>query len=87
MTKYTLLPRRPELLVCPHPACGASDCIGFHSQQERRYICPTCTRTFSETTGTLLYGLLQPAWLVLFCQVHARRQGPPAMAAELTDQL
>lgn len=64
MTKYTLPPMRPELIVCPHPACGASDRIGIHSHQERRYICHTCARTFSETKGTLLYGLHHPAWLV-----------------------
>ena len=64
MTKYTLPPLRPEVVVCPNPACGASERIGVHSHQERRYICHTCGRTFSETTGTLLYGLHHPAWLV-----------------------
>ena len=65
MTKYTLPPLRPELVVCPNPACGASDRIGVHSHAERRYICHTCARTFSETKGTLLYGLHHPAWLVI----------------------
>ena len=64
MTKYTLPPMRPELIVCPNSACGASDRIGIHSHQERRYICHTCARTFSETKGTLLYGLHHPTWLV-----------------------
>ena len=65
MTKYTLPPMRPELVVCPNSACGASDRIGVHSHQERRYICHTCATTFSETKGTLLYGLHHPAWLVI----------------------
>jgi transposase-like protein len=56
---------RPDLLVCPKSDCGASDRIGIHSHQERRYICHTCHRTFAETTGTLLYGLKHPIWLVL----------------------
>src|SRR4051812_6003675 len=65
MTKYTPPPMRPELLVCPNSDCGASDHIGVHSQTERRYICHTCRRTFAETTGSLLYGLKHPIWLVL----------------------
>lgn len=65
MTKYTLPPLRPDLVVCPNAVCGASDRIGIHSPQERRYICHTCDATFSETKGTLLYGLHHPAWLVI----------------------
>ena len=56
---------RPELVVCPKSDCGASDQIGIHSHKERRYICHTCHRTFAETSGTMLYGLKQPIWLVL----------------------
>src|SRR3954462_6722607 len=56
---------RPELIVCPNPACGASERIGIHSRSERRYRCHTCRSTFSETKGTLLYGLHHPAWLVI----------------------
>lgn len=56
---------RPELVVCPNSDCGASDHIGVHSHTERRYICHTCHRTFAETTGTMLYGLKHPLWLVL----------------------
>lgn len=56
---------RPELVVCPKSDCGASDAIGVHSHKERRYICHTCHRTFAETTGTMLYGLKHPIWLVL----------------------
>jgi transposase-like protein len=56
---------RPELVVCPKSDCGASDAIGIHSHQERRYICHTCHRTFAETTGTMLYGRKHPIWLIL----------------------
>lgn len=65
MTKYSLPPMRPELVVCPKSDCGASDRIGIHSHQERRYICHTCGKTFAETLGTPLYGLKHPAWLVV----------------------
>lgn len=56
---------RPELVVCPKSDCGASDRIGIHSHKERRYICHTCHRTFAETSGTMLYGLKHPIWVVL----------------------
>jgi transposase-like protein len=65
MTKYTLPPMRPELVVCPKSDCGASDHIGVHSHKERRYICHSCHRTFAETTGTMLYGRKHPSWLIL----------------------
>jgi transposase-like protein len=56
---------RPELVVCPKSDCGANDSIGIHSHKERRFICHACHRTFAETTGTPLYGLKHPLWLVL----------------------
>src|ERR1043165_3521574 len=65
MTKYTLPPMCPAHIVCPNSACGASDRIGIHSHKEQRYICHACKRTFADTTGTMLYGLKQPTWLVL----------------------
>ena len=65
MTKYSLPPLRPELVVCPNSACDATGRIGVHSHKERRYICHGCKRTFADTTGTLLYGLKHPLWLVL----------------------
>ena len=65
MTKYTLPPMCPALLVCPNSACGARDRIGVHAHKERRYICHACKRTFADTTGTPLYGLKHPTWLVL----------------------
>ncbi len=65
MTKYTLPPMRPELVVCPNARCDASGRIGVHSYTERRYICHGCTKTFAETVGTPFYGLKHPAWLVV----------------------
>lgn len=65
MLSLTQLPMRPELAVCPNPSCGASDRIGIHSRTERRYRCHTCGKTFAETSGTPLYGLKRPLWVVL----------------------
>jgi transposase-like protein len=65
MTKYTLPPLRPELVVCPNSACDATARIGVHPHKERRYICHACKRTFADTIGTMLYGLNHPLWLVL----------------------
>jgi transposase-like protein len=65
MKDYTLPPMRPELVVCPKPDCGASTRIGVHSRTKRQYICHACHKTFAETTGTMLYDLKHPAWLVL----------------------
>ncbi len=56
---------RPELVVCPKPECSASGRIGVHSYTKRQYICHGCKKTFAETTGTLLYDLKRPAWLVV----------------------
>src|SRR6266508_5129301 len=65
MLNTTLPPMRPELVVCPNSTCGASGRIGVHSIKERRYKCHTCGKTFAETTGTPLFGLKHPLWLVL----------------------
>jgi len=56
---------RPELVVCPNSECGASERIGVHSLKERRYKCHRCGKTFAETSGTPLFGLKHPLWLVL----------------------
>src|SRR5262245_18790372 len=65
MTKYTLPPLRPEMVVCPNSECDATGRIGVHSHKERRYICHGCKQSFAHTTRTLLYGLNHPLWLVL----------------------
>ena len=65
MLSTTRPPLRPEVVVCPNPACGTSGRIGVHSHQERRYKCHACGGTFAETVGTPLYGLKHPTWLVV----------------------
>src|ERR671927_1162735 len=65
MLSTTRPPLRPEVVVCPNPACGTSGRIGVHSHQERRYKCHACGGTFADTVGTPLYGLKHPAWLVV----------------------
>jgi len=52
----------PQDQFCPNPDCPArgkigEGNIGVHSQQEKRYICHKCGKTFSERVGTALYGL------------------------------
>jgi transposase-like protein len=64
MLNTTLPPMRPELVVCPNSACGASGRIGVHSTKERRYRCHTCGKTFAETSGTPHFGLKHPLWVV-----------------------
>jgi transposase-like protein len=64
MTNTTLPPLRPELAVCPNPACGATGRIGIHSHTQRRYTCHACGKTFAETAGTPLYGLKTSLWVV-----------------------
>jgi transposase-like protein len=61
----TNTPMRPELIVCPNPACGANERIGIHSRKKRQYICHTCHKSFAETKGTMLYGLKYPIYIVL----------------------
>ena len=56
---------RPELVVCANARCGASERIGIHSHQERRYICHSCGQTLAETKGTPLDGLKYPLWQVV----------------------
>jgi len=65
MKNDTLPPMRPELVVCPKPDYGASGPIGVPSRAKRQYICHACHTTFAETTGTMLYDLKHPSWLVL----------------------
>lgn len=65
MPNLTQIPMRPELVVCPNPACGARDRIGIHSLIERRYTCHACGKTFAETRGTPLCGLKRPLWMVV----------------------
>lgn len=50
----------PEKTFCPNPDCPARGQIGkgnihIHSQQEQRYKCTVCGRTFSAREGTVFY--------------------------------
>jgi len=56
-------PLCPDLMQCPH--CYATDRIGIHSRKERRFMCHACGHTFAETTGTPLFDLKYPIWLVI----------------------
>ena len=60
----------PQRQFCPNVNCPARGQVGHgtirvHSQQERRYRCTVCGRTFAATTGTPFYRLHTPAGLVL----------------------
>lgn len=59
----------PQTQFCPNRACPArgqvgQGNIGVHSQQERRYACPTGGKTFAATTGTPFSGLRTAADVV-----------------------
>ncbi len=52
----------PQTQFCPNLDCSARGQVGqgnirVHSQQERRYRCTTCGRTFAATTGTPFFRL------------------------------
>ena len=62
----------PQEQFCPNPACHASGKAGggniiVHSQKEKRYRCTCCGKTFSERSGTAVYGIKKP--VELFVQV------------------
>lgn len=65
MKENSQLPMHPALVVCLKADCGAGGRIGVHSRAKRQYICHACGKTFAETTGTMLYGLKRPTWMVL----------------------
>ena len=55
-------PLNPALMTCPH--CVGSH-IWIHSQQERRFKCATCKKTFAESRGTPLFNMRYPNWVVI----------------------
>lgn len=65
MTKYKLPALCPERAVCEKCGEKSKGQIGVHSHKERRYICHECKTTFSDTKGTVLYGLKYPYWIVV----------------------
>jgi transposase-like protein len=74
----------PTTVCCPHLACSArghsgQGHIGIHAQQDRRFMCPPCRKTFSAPKGTVLYRRRTAAETVALvvtllahgCPVHA----------------
>lgn len=62
----------PQAQFCPNTGCHASGKVGggniiIHSRQAKRYRCTCCRKTFSERTGTAVYGIKKPE--ELFVQV------------------
>ena len=74
----------PTTAFCPNEHCHArgqtgQGHIGIHAQQEQRFICHACHKTFSARTGTVFYRLRTSAETVVLvvtlrahgCPVHA----------------
>lgn len=60
----------PQEIFCPNIDCPARGQIGkgnlsVHSQQEKRYLCGVCEKTFSATRGTIFYRLRSNAQTVM----------------------
>ena len=60
----------PQDVFCPNidcPARGHRDAgnIGIHNQQEQRYVCHECGKTFAATKGTIFYRLRTEATIVM----------------------
>jgi transposase-like protein len=77
----------PQQQCCHNPACPARGQVGqgtsgVHSQQEQRYVCHTCRRTFAATTGTAFYRLRTAADLVtVVLTLLSHGCPPPAIVA------
>jgi len=74
----------PSQQFCPNLECNARGKVGegnisIHSQKEGRYRCQICGKTFSETTGTAMYGLKKSAALFVIV-VTLVAYGCPVMA-------
>jgi transposase-like protein len=73
----------PQEQVCPH--CGAEgkqNQITIHSQQQQRYRCKGCERTFSQRHSTALYQLKKPELFKTVISLMA--YGCPAHAIMMT---
>ncbi len=80
------IPLNPQEMRCPKEGCGARGRIGIHSHKERRYICHACKGTFAATTGSALYGLKYPLWIVGLV-LHLLAYGCPLVAIEKAFEL
>ena len=59
----------PQAIWCPNVACPArgqtgQGNIGVHRQQERRYRCHVCGKTFGARTGTIFHRRRTPEALI-----------------------
>jgi transposase-like protein len=60
----------PERVFCPNIDCAArgrrgAGNISIHSQQEKRYACEVCQKTFAATKGTIFYRLKTDSMVVM----------------------
>jgi transposase-like protein len=74
----------PQTVFCPNPDCPSrgqvgNGNIGIKSQKERRYVCKTCGKSFTETKGTPLFGLKR-AHSLFFVIVTLLAYGCPPQA-------
>src|SRR5215472_1249901 len=74
----------PTTVFCPNRHCPARGQtgmgnIGIHAQQDQRFICHECQKTFSATTGPALYRLRTAAETVRLV-VTLRAHGCPVQA-------
>ena len=80
----------PQLVFCPKNDClsrgllGAGN-IGIKSKKEGRYFCKTCKRTFTETTGTPLFGLKKEQALFVIVTTLLAHGCPPQAVVEAFD--
>jgi transposase-like protein len=73
----------PATVFCPNLACPArghtgQGNIGIHAQQEQRFLCHACHKTFSAITGTVLYRLRTAAETVALVMTLLAHGGPVA---------
>ena len=71
----------PTTTCCPNRNCPArgqtgQGHIGIHSQKDQRFICHECQKTFSATTGTVLYRLRTAAETVSLVVTLLAHGGP-----------
>src|SRR5215831_7312745 len=71
----------PTMACCPNEHCHARGQIGqgnlgLHSQQEQRFLCHACHKTFSATKGTVFYRLRTAAETVRLVVTLLAHGGP-----------
>ena len=81
----------PHTIFCPNSDCPARGQTGagniqVHSRKERRYKCQVCSKTFTETKGTVAYRL-RTALDVVSLVVALLSHGCPVQAIFFAFQL